>query len=95
MPKHVSNENLLALQNLHKKKNIVIQKSGKSNSTVIVNKTDYLDKMENLFETINVENDRFICDNLKCNFDCDDLRTLKETVLCIFDKYALIKKRST
>ena len=95
MPKHVSKEKLLALQNLRKKKNIVIQKSGKSNFTVIVNKTDYLDKMENLFETINVENDRFISDNLKCNFDCDDLRTFKETVLCIFDKYTLIKKRST
>ena len=85
---------MLALQNLRKKKNIVIQKSGKSNSTVIVNKTDYLDKMENLFETINLKNDRFISYNLKCNFDCDDLRTFKETVLCIFDKYVLIPKRS-
>ena len=94
MPKHVSNEKMLALQNLRKKKNTVIQKSGKSNSTVIVNKTDYLNKMEKLFETINLKNDRFISDNLKCNFDCDDLRTFKETVLCIFDKYALIKKRS-
>ena len=50
--------------------------------------------MENLFETINLKNDRFISDNLKCNFDCDDLRAFKETVLCIFDKYAIIKKRS-
>ena len=53
----------LALQNLRKNKNIVIQKSGKGNSAVIVDKADYLDKMENLlnhkrkFEKINLKND--------------------------------------
>ena len=43
---HLSEEELLALQNLRKNKNIVIQKSDKDNCVVIVNKTDYLDKME-------------------------------------------------
>ena len=51
------------LPNLRKNKNIVIQKSGKGNSVVIVNKADYLDKMENplndarKFEKINLRND--------------------------------------
>ena len=43
---HLSEEELLALQNLRENKNIVIQKSDKDNCVVIVNKTDYLDKME-------------------------------------------------
>ena len=53
----------LALQNLRKDKNTVIQKSDKGNFVVIVDKADYLDKMENLrnytrkFEKINLEND--------------------------------------
>ena len=52
------------LPNLRRKnKNIVIQKSDKGNSVVIVNKADYLDKMENplndvgKFEKINLRND--------------------------------------
>ena len=53
----------LALQNLRKYKNIVIQKSDKGNSVVIADKADYLDKMDNLlndtrkFEKINLKND--------------------------------------
>ena len=42
---HLSNEEFLALQNLRKNKSMVIQKPDKGNSSVTVNKTDYLDKM--------------------------------------------------
>ena len=45
---HLSKEELLALQNLRKNKNIIIQKSDKGNSVVTVDKADCLDKMENL-----------------------------------------------
>ena len=48
VPQHHFKEKFLGLQNLRKIKNIVIQKSDKGNSVVIVNKTDYLEKMENL-----------------------------------------------
>ena len=64
VPQHLSKEEFLALQNLQKNRNIVIQKSDKGNSVVIVVKADYLDKMENLgnlktwkFEKINLKND--------------------------------------
>ena len=63
VPQHISKEECLALQNLRKNKDIVIQKSDKGNSVVIVDKADYLDKMENLlndthkFEKINLKND--------------------------------------
>ena len=59
IPQELSKEEFLALQNLHKNKNIVIQKSDKDNS---VDKADYLDKMENFlngrwkFEKINLKN---------------------------------------
>ena len=60
-------EFFLALQNLRKNKEIVNQKSDLGNSFVIVNKTDYLDKMEKLrndtreFEEINLKNFEFCC----------------------------------
>ena len=63
VPQHLSKEKFLALQNLRKNTNIVIQKSDKGNSVVDVDKADYLDKMANLlngqrkFEKINLKND--------------------------------------
>ena len=63
VPQHLSKEEFLALQNLRKNKNIVIQKSDEGNSVVVVDKTDYLDKMDSLlndtwkFEKINLKND--------------------------------------
>ena len=68
VPQHLSNEEFPALQNLRKTKNIVIQKSDKGNSVVVVDKAD-LDKMDNLlndtrkFEKINLKNDGIL------NFD--------------------------
>ena len=65
VPQHLSKEQLLALQNLRKNKNIVIHKSGKGNSVVVVDQADYLDKMEILlndtqkFEKINLKNFEF------------------------------------
>ena len=41
VPQHLFQEEFLGLQNLRKKKNIVIQKSDKGNSVVIVDKTVY------------------------------------------------------
>ena len=48
MLQHHSKEEFFALQNLHENTNIVIQKSDKDKSAVIVHRADYLDKMENL-----------------------------------------------
>ena len=64
-------KSFLLLQNLRKNKNIVIQESNKGNSVVVVNQTDYLDKMENLlndtriFEKNNLKNDGIL--NLAIN----------------------------
>ena len=53
MLQHHSKDEFFALQNLQKNTNIVIQKSDKDKSAVIVDKADYLDKMENLLnETV-------------------------------------------
>ena len=41
VPQHLSKEEFLALQNLCKNENFVIQKSDKGNSVVIVDKADY------------------------------------------------------
>ena len=56
-------KNFLLYKFFVKIKKIVIQKSGKSNSVVIVDKVDYSDKIQNLqndmqkFEKINLKND--------------------------------------
>ena len=66
VPQRLSKEEFLALRNLRKNKNIVIQKSDKGNSVVVVHKADYLDKMDNLlndtrkFEKINLKNDEIL-----------------------------------
>ena len=63
VPQHLYKEKFLALQNLRKNKNIVIQKSDKGNSVVVVDKADYSDKIESLlnvlpkFEKIDLKND--------------------------------------
>ena len=83
VPQHLSKEEFLALQNLCKNKNIVIQKSDKDNSAVIVDKADYLDKMENLlnairkFEKINLKNDGIL--NFAINQEKRDDNILKKT----------------
>ena len=64
--KHHSKDEFLALENLHRNKNIVIQKSDKDKSLVIVDKADYLDKMENLLsntqksEKLDLKNDAYL-----------------------------------
>ena len=77
VPQHPSKEQFLALQNLRKNKN-VIEKFDKGHSVVIVDKADYLDKMENLlndtgkFEKNNLKNDRifnFAANQEKLNFE--------------------------
>ena len=64
--KNLSKEELAALTNLSKNKDIVIQKSDKVNSLVIVDKDTYMKRMENLlsdrrkFEKVTLENDVFL-----------------------------------
>ena len=66
MPQHLPKEEFLALQNPREHKDIVIQKSDKGNSAVIVDEIDYLYKMEGLlkdarkFEKINLKNDGIV-----------------------------------
>ena len=63
---HLSKEEYFALQNVCKNRDIVIHKSDEGDFVVIVKKTDYLNKMENLlndvleFEKINFKNDRIL-----------------------------------
>ena len=62
---NLSKEELAALTNLSKNKDIVIQKSGKGNSAVVVDKDTYIKRMENLlsdqrkFEKVTLKNDAF------------------------------------
>ena len=63
---NLSKEELAALASLSKNKDIVIQKSDKGNSVVIVDKETYIKRMENLlsdqrkFERVTLKNDAFL-----------------------------------
>ena len=63
---NLSKEELAALASLSKNKDIVIQKSDKGNSVVIVDKETYIKRMENLlsderkFERVTLKNDTFL-----------------------------------
>ena len=63
---NLSKQELTALTNLSKNKDIVIQKSDKGNSVVIVDKDTYIKRMENLlsdqrkFEKVTLKNDAFL-----------------------------------
>ena len=48
MPQNLSKEEFTALQNLSKNKDLIIQKSDKGNSVVIVQKQDYLERMNDI-----------------------------------------------
>ena len=63
---NLSKEELATLTNLIKNKDIIIQKTDKGNSVVIVDKDTYIKKMENvlkekrMFEKVTLKNDAFI-----------------------------------
>ena len=50
MPQNLSKEEFIALQNLSINKDLIIQKSDKGNSVAIVQRQDYLKKMNILSE---------------------------------------------
>ena len=41
----------------------------------------------------NFNNDRFQADIKTCGFDTEDINSFKETILSVFNKYALVKKK--
>ena len=41
----------------------------------------------------NFDNDKFQVDIKTCGFDTNDINSLKETILSVFNKYASIKKK--
>ena len=52
VPQHIFKEEFLALQNLLKNNDIVTQKSDKGNPAVIVDKTEYFDKMDSFLNDV-------------------------------------------
>ena len=69
VPKNLSKEEFIALQNLSKNKDLIIQKSDKGNSVVIVPRQDYLNKMNDiLIDQEKFSKLRSLKDNTSWNF---------------------------
>ena len=66
VPQHLSKGEFVALKNLSQNKQIVIQKSDKGNSIVIVDRVKYIEKMENFlsdqskFQKITIKDDNLL-----------------------------------
>ena len=66
VPQNLSKEEIAALQNLSENKDLIIQKSDKGNSVVIVQRQDYLDKMndilsdQNKFSKVSLKDDTLL-----------------------------------
>ena len=52
MPQNLPKEEFTALQNLSKNKDLIILESDKGNSVVIVQKQDYLEKMNDILSKL-------------------------------------------
>ena len=69
MPQNHFNDEVIALQNFFKNKDLIIQESVKGNSEVIIDRIDYIKKMDTILSNQN----RFTIVNLKddtlLNFD--------------------------
>ena len=69
MPQSLSKEVFITLQNLSKNKDLIIQKSDKGNSVVIVPRQDYLKKMNDiLIDQEKFSKLRSLKDNTSWNF---------------------------
>ena len=53
VPKNLSKEEFIALQNLSKNKDLIIQESDKGNSVVIIQRQDYLKKLNDILSDQN------------------------------------------
>ena len=66
MPQNLSKDEFIALQNLSKNKDLIIRKSGKGNSVVIVDRQDYIKRMDNIlsdqkkFTIVNLKKDTLL-----------------------------------
>ena len=89
---NLSKEELAALTNLSKNKDIVIQKSDKGNSVVIVDKDTYIKRMENLlsdqrkFEKVTLRNHAFL------NFVINQEKRIDTIFKNLVDSYSMSKE---
>ena len=74
-PLNLTSEEFAALKSLSKNKNLIVQKSDKGNSIAIIDKSDYLEKMQNIlsdsskFTQVHSSNYEFsVTDNKQLNF---------------------------
>ena len=71
VPQNLSKEESIALQNLSKNKDLIIQKSDKGNSVVIVERQDYLRKMNDILSDQKKFNEVSLKDDTLLNFAID------------------------
>ena len=91
MPQHLSKEEFDALKNLRNKQ-IVIEKSDKSNSIVVVDRDKYIEKMENILsdqsksQKIALKDDKFL------NFITSQKNALIKYIKSLLTRTACLKK---
>ena len=91
MPQHLSKEEFDALKNLRNKQ-IVIEKSDKGNSIVVVDRDKYIEKMENILSDQSKSQKIALKDDNFLNFITSQKNALMKFIKSLLTRTACLKK---
>ena len=91
MPQHLSKEEFDALKNLRNKQ-IVIEKSDKGNSIVVVDRDKYIEKMENILSDQSKSQKIALKDDNFLNFITSQKNALVKFIKSLLTRTACLKK---
>ena len=91
MPQHLSKEEFDALKNLRNKQ-IVIEKSDKGNSIVVVDRDKYIEKMENILSDQSKSQKIALKDDNFLNFITSQKNALIKFIKSLLTRTACLKK---
>ena len=91
MPQHLSKEEFDALKNLRNKQ-IVIEKSDKGNSIVVVDREKYIEKMENILSDQSKSQKIALKDDNFLNFITSQKNALIKFIKSLLTRTACLKK---
>ena len=91
MPQHLSKEEFDALKNLRNKQ-IVIEKSDKGNSIVVVDRNKYIEKMENILSDQSKSQKIALKDDNFLNFITSQKNALIKFIKSLLTRTACLKK---
>ena len=92
MPQNLSKEEFTALQSLSKNKDLIIQKSDKGNSVVIVQRQDYLKKMNDILSDQRKFSKVSLKDDILLNFAINQEKHIDKVLKKLVESKSMTEK---